>query len=330
MRHHFFEAILLFALTSVSCTKEKTPSFMPCKLEGLTSSSLTVSFTADAADDEDTYYVGAAIAYGDDPMLKMNSYRDDIAQVGSNSYTFTFDCMLPGTVYNVRSYIRSYDTGIYRWGDMMTVTTQDYNPEEVVDLGLSAKWRAWNLGATKPQETGLFYQWGDTQGYGSDVTDGKYFDWADQNGNSAYKWCNGSKDKLTKYTLSDNISTLQFEDDAASVALGNGWRLPSYAEWQDLLNSTYKVSGSLKGVSGVYFYSKKDGYKDKFLFFPIIGYRDGDALLTGDNDYTYYWTSTVFPNSPSAAYSGIFRISSYGGTAYALRCYGAQIRPVTK
>lgn len=38
---------------------------------------------------------------------------------------------------------------------------------EWVDLGLPSglKWAAWNVGATKPEEFGLYFQWGETQGY---------------------------------------------------------------------------------------------------------------------------------------------------------------------
>ena len=33
---------------------------------------------------------------------------------------------------------------------------------ELVDLGLSVKWASCNLGATKPEETGDYYMWGES------------------------------------------------------------------------------------------------------------------------------------------------------------------------
>lgn len=87
---------------------------------------------------------------------------------------------------------------------------------EFVDLGLPSGllWATYNIGATKPEEYGLYFAWGETQGY-EGITDDKQFSWAD------YKLCGGSNSTLTKYNNNssygtvDTLTTLEQVDDAA-------------------------------------------------------------------------------------------------------------------
>ena len=96
---------------------------------------------------------------------------------------------------------------------------------EAVDLGLPSgtKWASQNVGARKPSDYGLYFQWGDTQGYTSEqVGTGKgkkkfADDWSD------YKW--GVSPNFTKYTTM--VATLELEDDAAHVHMGGDWHMPT-------------------------------------------------------------------------------------------------------
>ena len=100
---------------------------------------------------------------------------------------------------------------------------------EAIDLGLPSglKWASFNLGASKPEEYGDYYAWGET------VPKTNY-SWA------TYKWCNGSSNTLTKYTTQssygtvDNKTTLDLEDDAATTQFGEEWRMPTHNEFQEL------------------------------------------------------------------------------------------------
>lgn len=312
---------------------------MPCKIEAVTSTSITVSFSADAADDGDTYIVGVSALAGGGSLYDYFWSRNtagDYAQIGEHTYTFTISELAPENVYHIRSYIFSDSSEIMAFGDMRTVTTGDFVDEEIVDLGLSVKWRGWNLGATKPQEAGLFYQWGDTQGYGSDVTDGKYFAWGDPNGSSAYKWCNGSDRTLTKYCnyspsgdngFTDNKTSLDEEDDAVRTALGDGWRMPTISELSEFSDNTHEFVGKLRGIPGYFVFSTKEGYRDKYLFLPKVGNRYEDKYNIDDDALTYYWTSSLNGCTWAMAYTLGKDKALYGQTP---RCYGALIRPVTK
>ena len=110
---------------------------------------------------------------------------------------------------------------------------------EYVDLGLPSqlKWAKYNIGATNEEEAGLYFQWGDTQGYTAEqVGDGeglKKFDWA------SYKFSiDGSNSNFSKYNASDSKTVLDPEDDAAHVNMGGNWRMPTFEEYKELLLNT--------------------------------------------------------------------------------------------
>ena len=89
---------------------------------------------------------------------------------------------------------------------------------EYVDLGLPSGtlWATCNVGASKPEEYGDYYAWGETEPK-------EVYDW------STYRWCNGGRTSLTKYNtkssygIVDNKTELELEDDAAYVNWGPSW-----------------------------------------------------------------------------------------------------------
>ena len=91
-----------------------------------------------------------------------------------------------------------------------------YGGHEYVEIG-GIKWATMNIGANSVTDYGLYFQWGDTQGYtASQVGSGegqKYFGWAD------YKYGNGTSSPdatgMTKYNATDGLTTLEAVDDAA-------------------------------------------------------------------------------------------------------------------
>ena len=98
---------------------------------------------------------------------------------------------------------------------------------EYVDLGLPSGnlWAKCNIGADTEEDAGLYFQWGDTQGYtaeqvGVDKQFGSNF--------SDYKWYGDGG--FTKYNTVDNKLTLDLEDDAAHVLMGGNWRMPTSDE----------------------------------------------------------------------------------------------------
>jgi len=114
------------------------------------------------------------------------------------------------------------------------------NNHEFVDLGLSVKWATCDLGASKPDEVGDLFAWGEVK------TKDEFTD-------DNYKWYRrGEEDEeyimATKYNSNsqwgdvDNITRLELEDDAARVNWGGDWRIPTEDEFQELIdNCTFEV-----------------------------------------------------------------------------------------
>ena len=222
--------------------------------------------------------------------------------------------------------------------------------EEIVDLGLSVKWRGWNLGASKPEEYGDYYAWGETEPYYSQghSQDNPCGDWRSRTNPaitgynwSSYKWCNGSQKTLTRYNSSSSYGTVDnktsfkdydYEDDAARAILGGKWRTPTRAEWDELLNNctwvwTSNYMGT--GVKGHILTSKVNGYKDKSIFLPAAGYRrSADLNYAGFNGI--YWSSSLNSSGPSNAWSVSLMSNNVSSSNDAGRCYGRSVRPVSE
>ncbi|MGM9783203.1 MAG: hypothetical protein ACI3ZV_06920 [Paludibacteraceae bacterium] len=196
------------------------------------------------------------------------------------------------------------------------------NGHEWVDLGLSVKWATCNVGATKPEEYGDYYAWGETE---TKTT----YNW------STYKWCENKKIStsgypldFTKYNTSssygtvDNKTTLELEDDAARANRGDAWRMPTDAEWTELRENCTWTWTTKNGVNGYEVKSKTNGNS---IFLPAAGYRSNDDLLFAGN-YGFYWSSSLY-SDPYYAWD-VYFYSDYVGRNSYYRCYGLSVRPV--
>lgn len=191
---------------------------------------------------------------------------------------------------------------------------------EYVDLGLSVKWATFNLGAETPDGYGNYYAWGEKDAKSS-------FSWGN------YLW-GGSASSISKYNLLsangtvDHKRTLDFDDDAAKVAWGGDWRLPTLDEFNELKNTsnctwTWTTQNGKKGYRVT---SKKTGYEVRSIFLPAAGSYDGSSV-TGTEQYALYWTSTPYTSDYSKSYDLSAQQSSVGfGTPDRYR--GLPIRPV--
>jgi uncharacterized protein (TIGR02145 family) len=195
---------------------------------------------------------------------------------------------------------------------------------EAVDLGLSVKWAAWNLGAEKRSDYGDYYAWGETEPK-------ENYSW------STYNWGTSST-SLTKYNTDssrgtvDNKTVLEPEDDVASVKRGGKWRMPTDAEWTELRNNctwTWTSDYNGTGIAGRIVTSNKTGYTDKFIFLPAAGLQDYSTGLGRDGSYGYYWSSSLYTDYPYDAWSVYFRSGNVLRNDY-YRCDGFSVRPVSE
>ena len=133
---------------------------------------------------------------------------------------------------------------------------------DYVDLGLPSGtlWAKCNLGAEKETDFGLFYQWGDTEGYDGDS--GHDFNWND------YKY--GAPLSPTKYNKTDNKLVLDNEDDPVFAATKCEQKMPTKEQFQELITYTNHEWTSIDGINGMKYSNKKDD--TKYIFIPATGY----------------------------------------------------------
>lgn len=190
---------------------------------------------------------------------------------------------------------------------------------DAVDLGLSVKWAAYNVGATAPEEYGSYFAYGETK-------EKSKYDWPN------YKW--GEEDRTTKYNNDvgggDGLKTLLPEDDAATVNWGTKWRTPTCEEIDDLLddaNCEWTWDATKKG------YTVKSLKTGNSIFLPAAGSRNEENYFGTGSD-GLYWSSTVNEKDiwPGVNAASIICFESYknhfhnGGWRYA----GLSVRAVTE
>jgi uncharacterized protein (TIGR02145 family) len=158
----------------------------------------------------------------------------------------------------------------------------------------------------EPTETGAYFAWGETVGYNAGE---------------------GHKFNSSNYTASSISANLSLSQDAARVRLGSPWRMPTRAEYDNLISNTVSEWGTLDGVNGRYLY-KKDTNGNKvagsYIFFPAVGRFHGTSL-GNSGTYGHYW-STTYDDSSNAYYLNFN--SSNIHTSYYDRSRGLPIRTV--
>ena len=197
------------------------------------------------------------------------------------------------------------------------------NGHSYVDLGLPSgtKWATMNIGAEKETDYGLYFAWGETQGY-SGITDEKQFSWDD------YKYGTSSSN-LTKYNSTDGLTTLEPSDDAATVNWGGKWKMPTVDQINELLNTEnctneWVENYNNSGVNGRLFTSVRNGNK---LFAPTAGGCDGGSLnYVGERGYV--WSCALSSDDEVCAQDLGFGRGNAGLDYYCVRCCGLSVRAV--
>ena len=178
-----------------------------------------------------------------------------------------------------------------------------YKGHEWVDLGLPSgiKWATCNVGASRPEEYGYYFAWGETREKSryyrdNSVTYGKSY--GDIGGDSRY--------------------------DAARANWGGSWRLPTRAEIRELKENctwNWTTQGGKRGY-------KVTGPNGNSIFLPAAGYRSG-LPLSDTGEYGKYWSSTPYESGTDEAYSLLF-YSGYQGVTWDYRSNGRSVRPVSE
>ena len=169
-----------------------------------------------------------------------------------------------------------------------------------VDMGLSVEWASCNLGASRPEDYGDYYAWGETS------AKSRFFP------------------PLFRYKYSGKSPT-----DAAHVKLGGKWRMPTKAEFEDLINNCTMTWTILNGISGQKFVSKING---NGIFLPAAGSWNGVSLYNAGSG-GYYWSSSLDTKRSYAWGLGFYASSLFSSLLICMSRYprylGRPIRPVS-
>ena len=196
-----------------------------------------------------------------------------------------------------------------------------FDTHDYVDLGLPSglKWATCNVGATKPEEYGNYYAWGETEPKTT-------YNW------SNYKWCNGRANTQTKYCTDsnygyvvDNKTVLELADDAARANWGGKWRMPTDAECTELRENctwTWTSDYNGTGVAG----RIVTGTNGNSIFLPAAGYRASDVLYDAGS-WGDCLSSSLYTGEPSYALYVNFDSDGVDRRCY-YRYWGRSVRPV--
>lgn len=206
----------------------------------------------------------------------------------------------------------------------------DSNDVDYVDMGEAGIWASCNIGASKPEEYGQYFAWGDTKGY--------YRDESHEFSGRTYRFGLTYTGVVEGYTLTsvnkynqvegrgtvDNLIILEPEDDAAHINLGGDWRVPTANDFHKLIQLCNVTLESKNGIDGTWFTLLED--ETKKIFIPFSRLRGASDNYINN---AYVWTSNY------STYMGIEGLTLTRGidtmdvSSIAYRkSYGACIRPI--
>ena len=146
-----------------------------------------------------------------------------------------------------------------------------------IDLGLSVKWAEHNVGATKPEEYGGYYAWGEVE---------------EKERYSALTYSHYQNESFVN--IGEDIKGSKY--DVAHVEWGGDWRMPTFSELEELFTQCSWVWTSFNGVNGY----KITGPNNNSIFLPAAGYRiNVDIFNSGVAGA--YWSSIYLEDYSEAA-----------------------------
>jgi hypothetical protein len=183
------------------------------------------------------------------------------------------------------------------------------------------------VGATKPEDYGYYFWWGDTNGY-------KWVDnkWVASDGSSSgFSFDSGNASTYNKrvaelqsegWITADGV--LAPEHDAAQAHWGGNWRMPTDLELKALCNKCDWTPTTQNGVYGYEVRGKGD-YALASIFLPCAGDGNGTSL---DYAGSYGDYRSSVPSSDSSYAWSLYFYSGGHDTSYSSRGSGQSVRPV--
>ena len=199
-------------------------------------------------------------------------------------------------------------------------------------------WASRNVGASKPEEYGYYFWWGDAVGYtrsGGTWKDDYYYSdvtWVsstdEEMGASPFVSCptyGKNNSALFAAGYIDSTSNLVAALDAATVHLSSPWRMPTREEMEALIDKCTTTWITTNGVNGCLVTGTGD-YADRSIFLPAAGLGD-HSDLNHPGSGGYYWSSTPSSANPDNAWGLYFDSGDFSRRSVS-RYDGRSVRPV--
>lgn len=205
--------------------------------------------------------IGRALTNGTEYIANVATGSKKITIVGKGTYPLTV-CFSDFGINTLKSNC-SYEIVLNKNIISNEVSGKIYG-HEYVDMGTSVKWATYNIGASRIDQQGVFYRYGETEPY----------------------------DKTRPYTFmnkekNDQIIKISSQNDVAHVKWGGSWRMPTKQEFDELMRKCYHIWTIRNGVHGLLFFAENDN----ILFLPSMKYVNDN-----ESECINYWTSDGFDN----------------------------------
>jgi TPR repeat protein len=188
-------------------------------------------------------------------------------------------------------------------------------------------WADRNIGAENPWDWGYYFWWGDTIGYERKngrwvASDGSNSNFSFNKGNTFTYGLSESELRRLGWITPDGV--LSSDHDAAHKHWGGGWRMPTKADFKNLVNKCNWQWTIMNGVEG-YVVRGRGKYASKSIFFPAAG-QGYDTSLGHSGSYGYFLSSVPYSDSYNARL--LYFYSSDRRTDLNSRDDGQSVRPV--
>lgn len=218
---------------------------------------------------------GVAYSTNLNDLKRKKAWHKKGTNVADGKCSFSFDNLYTGATYYYAAY--SQIKGSFYYGDVKSFQTTAAKFGESVDLGLSVYWCDRNLGATGVTDAGNLYYWAEAIPAGA---------------TSMYEDISYSEHNVPSISGT--------ESDAAYVAMGGRWRMPTQKEALELVQN---CKWELVTVDGVKVYKVTSKYYESRSIYipfnktligdPTIYHKEHEQTYSQDWDYEF-WTGTQY------------------------------------
>ena len=218
-----------------------------------------------------------------------------------------------GSIYyeNLITALKAAAKAMGRTSSSSQSSTKQINGHEYVLMGDGLKWAVCNIGASKPEERGDYFAWGETEPFYTSLDPLTWKDDLYYGFECCKYFTHEAPLQALKYNNGDRKTILEPADDVARANWKGTWRMPTDSEVERLMdenNFTWKWE-TRNGVDGYTVTSKVKGYEGNSIFLPGTGSIIGKTYLKMFNRSSYWTASMPADQRDDCIYASFLNLS---------------------